>query len=47
MLPVTIAALILSVSLTIYCFTHYTGASIGVVCILGFFIGCGLVFEDD
>ena len=47
MLPVIIAVLILVVELTIYCFTHYTSASIAVVCMFGFFIGCDLFFEDD
>lgn len=47
MLPVIIAVLILAVELTIFCFTHYTGTSIAVVCMFSFFIGCGLFFEDD
>ena len=47
MLPTLIGTLILAVALTIYCFTHYTAASIATVCIFGFLIGCGLFFEDD
>lgn len=43
--PTVIAALISLVSVIIYCFTHYTEASICIVGFICFFIGVELIFD--